>query len=143
MRPGSACVVILSVVLASCTTSSQPDGTVAEQPVWGRVDCQRISGNPKLEQEVEQHKAICMNRAEAAAIAGTTSIPVGYGVGGAIASGIQRGTAQNQIAIATAKSCMGEYGYIFRTRDQHITACAAIASAASTQSSQTKPGAAR
>ncbi len=84
-----------------------------------------------------------MNRAEAAAVAGTTAIPVGYGVGGAIASGIQRGTAQNQIAIATAKSCMGEYGYIFRTRDQHITACAAIASATAATPSQTKPGSAK
>ena len=120
-------VAVLGSVLAACNASQQPpDASVPEGPIFGRTDCQIMSGNPTLTRQFEVAKEVCVNRAEAASISGTTAIPVGYGVGDAIASGIQRGTAQGQIFAATIKSCMAEQGYILRMRQEHIEACSAI-----------------
>lgn len=113
-------------VIGGCTTSGTP--TTQEEKIFGRVDCQRMRGNPALENEYAQAGAICSNRAKAAAVAGTTAIPVGSG-GGAIASGIQRGMAQRDIADSTALSCMAEQGYLYSTLAEHDARCTAIASA--------------
>lgn len=112
-------IVAGSLLLASCQTAQKPE----EEQVFGRVDCQRAEGRPDIAVHYEQASAICKNRAEAAAVAGTTAIPVGQGIGGAIASGIERGAAQNQIGAATAISCMAEQGYVRRTRSEHDRIC--------------------
>ena len=126
MSPKHAAIIGLCAALIGCTTTSQPSGQ--EEKIFGRVDCQRMRGNPILENEYAQAGAICLNRAKAAAVSGTTGIAVGYG-GGAIASGIQRGMAQREIADSTALSCMAEQGYFYSTLAEHDARCIAIASA--------------
>ncbi|WP_162561217.1 hypothetical protein [Methylobacterium terrae] len=114
-------IVILGGMLAlgACNSARQPE----EPKVYGRVDCKRAADHPELDIEMEQAKAVCLPRAEAAAVAGTTAIPVGRGIGGAIASGIERGMAQRQIGEATTISCMAERGYLFKTRSEHLQMC--------------------
>lgn len=124
MRIGVVAALGAAVMLGGCVQQQQP---VEEQPIFGRADCQRMADNLALQQEFELARQVCVPRAEAAAIAGTTAMPVGRGLGGAIVSGIERGMTQNQIAMATAISCMAERGYIRRTRAEHEAACAAIA----------------
>ncbi|HVL73315.1 MAG TPA: lipoprotein [Beijerinckiaceae bacterium] len=113
----------IAVALAGCT-AAQSEG---ERPLFGRVDCRSIAGNAALEQEFEQAKAICLPRAEAAAVAATANMPRGYGLAGAIVAGIEQGMTRNQIGTSTAVSCMAEQGYLFRTPSAHEQACAAIA----------------
>lgn len=113
-----------SILLAGCVAQAD---TVPEEPkIWGRADCQRVEGNPIIQQEAERVRALCVAKAEAAAVSGTTAIPVGNGIAGGMMSGIQRGMAQNQIATATLASCMGENGWMFKTRSEHEAMCAAI-----------------
>lgn len=126
MRSKLALAAAAFIAIAGCTTSGAPPTT--EPKVFGRVDCQRMSGNPALENQYAQAGAICSNRAKAAAVAGTTAIQVGQG-GGAIASGIQRGMAQSEIADSTALSCMAEQGYLYSTMAEHDARCTALAAA--------------
>jgi len=120
------CVLVFATIsLAGCMAQANT-GQVEDPQVWGRVDCRRQEGNPEVQMLAEQAKAICSSRAQAAAISGTTAIPVGHGLGGAIASGIERGQAQSEISNATAMSCMAEQGYLLRTKSAHIAACDAI-----------------
>src|SRR5687767_14385789 len=115
--------LLLAASLAGCATAKQPP----EGPkIFGRVDCQRNRGNPVLEREFEQAKAICIPRAEAAATAGTAAMPMGSGIGGAIVSGIEQGVKGREIANATALSCMAERGYLLKTMAEHDAICVAI-----------------
>ena len=114
--------LLVLAIFGGCVKEVPPE----EQKVFGRVDCQRAEGNPIVQQQFEQARAICLGRAEAAAVAGTSAMPTGHGLAGAISSGIQQGMAQRQIGESTAISCMAEQGYIQRTRAEHEAACAAI-----------------
>lgn len=114
------CSVIL---LAVCGCAQEPP---PEPKIFGRVDCQIAAGNPELIMEFERARAICLGRAEAAAVAGTTGIRSGPGLAGAIAAGIERSTAQTQITESTTTSCMAEQGYLYRTKPEHDAACASI-----------------
>lgn len=122
MRILSAIAVMM--LLSGCQTTQEQ----AEDPVqWGRFDCQRAADHPELTPQFEQAKLVCVNRAQAAGIAGTASMPTGYGMGGAIASGISAGIAQAQIQNATINSCMAEYGYMLLKRSEHVARCPATA----------------
>ena len=122
---GFVAAVAASFALAGCVANQQ----VAEQDpmIWGRLDCRRAEVEPAIAVENERVKAVCLPRAEAAAIAGTSAMPVGYGIGGAIASGISQGIASNQIATKTLASCLAEHGYLNRRRSEHEAYCAAMA----------------
>jgi hypothetical protein len=78
--------------------------------------------------QFEQAKLICVNRAEAAGVAGTASMPNGYGLGGAVAAGISQGIAASQIQVATAKSCMAEYGYALQRASEFEARCPVMTS---------------
>jgi hypothetical protein len=113
------------VALGGCAQQKQQ---IEEDPmIWGRLDCRRAEVDPVIAVENERVKAVCMPRAEAAAIAGTSAMPVGYGIGGAIASGISRGITSNQIATNTLASCLAKHGYLNRRRSEHDAYCAAMA----------------
>ena len=111
---------VMGALLAGCNSAPQDPN---QREMFGRVDCQIISGNKKLELEYEHAKAICLPRAEAAALTASASIPVGQGLGGSLASGIERGTTQREVGVATAKSCMAERGYFFKKGIEHDIAC--------------------
>lgn len=124
MRVGLVAVLGAAVMLGGCVQQGAPQ---EEPKIFGRADCQRAANNPVIQQDFELARQVCLPRAEAAAVSGTTAIPVGHGLAGAMMSGIERGMAQNQIATATVTSCMAERGYLLRTRTEHEAACAAIA----------------
>jgi hypothetical protein len=134
-------IVALCAALGGCVAQAE---TVPEDPpLWGRVDCQRLTDNPTLQLEFEQAKTICLSRAQAASVAGTANMPEGRGLGGSIVAGINQGAAANQISTATSTGCMGEMGYLMKTRSEHLAMCAAIkeqreriAAAASPQTSK-------
>lgn len=126
---------VLAVLLASCAQQVPPE----EAKVFGRVDCRRAEGNPDVVQEFEQAKAICVNRGQAAAIAGTASMPTGRGMSGAIVAGIEQGMAAGQISTATTLSCMAEQGYLIRTKAEHESACAAIEAQRAAEAAKAKP----
>lgn len=120
MRAQLLLPVLVAIQLPACATTPAP---LEEQRLWARFDCQRISQNPGLQAALEQSRAICVPRAEAAAISGTAAMPVGYGLGGAIASGISQGVTGNQISRATMSSCMAEQGWTLRTLTEHEAVC--------------------
>lgn len=113
-------IIAVSILLSACNGSQQ---STQEASIFGRVDCKRLADYPELEIEFEQAKAVCLPRAQAAAVAGTTAIPVGNGLGGAIASGIERGMAQREIGTSTTVSCMAERGYLYKPMSQHLAMC--------------------
>jgi hypothetical protein len=118
-------IVALCAALGGCVANASQ--TPPEEPlVWGRVDCVRLADNPMAQQEFEQAKAICLSRGQAAAVAGTAGMPGGRGLGGAIIAGANQGAAANQIGTATISSCMGEQGYLFKTKTDHLAMCEAI-----------------
>lgn len=118
------CVAVLCAVLGGCVTQAE---TVPEDPmIFGRADCQRMEGNPVIQQDAELSKQICVGRAQAAAIAGTSNMPGGHGLGGAIAAGIAQGAAASQISSATVTSCMAEHGWLFKRKSEHVAMCDAI-----------------
>lgn len=124
MRFGFFATLGAAFMLVACVPQQPP---VQEQKIFGRSDCRRMADNPALQQEFEVAKQVCVPRAEAAAVAGTTAMPLRSGLGGAIVDGIEQGMARNQIAMSTVMSCMAERGYLFRTRADHEAVCAAIA----------------
>ena len=137
-------IAALCAVLGGCVAQAE---TVPEDPpVWGRVDCQRLADNPALQVQFEQDKTICISRAQAAAAAGTANMPDGHGLGGAIVAGINHAETRNQISLATIVGCMGEAGYLFKTKSEHLAMCAAIneqkrmAAATPAQPSKKRPG---
>lgn len=113
-----------TTLLCSCQTTQEQ---AEDPPQWGRFDCQRAADHPELLPQFEQAKLVCVNRAQAAGIAGTASMPTGYGLGGAIASGISAGIAQGQIQNATVNSCMAEYGYMMSKKSEHEARCPVVA----------------
>jgi hypothetical protein len=97
MRENCFPVLAAALMLGSCVANlSTP--VVENSSIWGRVDCQRGEGNPAIQAEFEEAKALCLSRGESAA-AGA-------------------GTAGNN-------SCMSEHGYILRTKSEHLAACEA------------------
>lgn len=115
--------ILLGLLLTGCVASSLPPPSGAEAKLFGRVDCKTTKGNAILEVEYEQAKAVCLNRADAAAVAGTTAIPIGHGAVNAVFSGIQRGSAQREIGLSTALSCMAERGYLHETDAANAARC--------------------
>jgi hypothetical protein len=95
--------------------------------IWGRIDCVRIADHPEMQVQFDQARLVCVNRAQAASVAGTANMPTGNGIGGAIASGIVQGITANQIATSTANGCMAEYGFMLAHRSEHAARCAALA----------------
>lgn len=114
-------IAVAALALTGCQTAQEQQ----DPPVWGRFDCRRAATDPEVVTLFEQARAVCMNRAQAAAVAGTTAIPTGHGIGGAIASGIERGMAQNEIGTSTAISCMAEYGWLRARQHEHAARCPA------------------
>ena len=90
--------------------------------VWGSIANVHLS-TPGHRSQSERAKLICVGKADAAAVAGTANIRPGYGLGGAIASGIETGVKQTQIKDATASSCMAEQGYQFKKRSEFEALC--------------------
>ncbi len=125
MRGFRALGLAAAALLGGCV--AQANTTAEDAPVWGRMDCQRATGNAVVQAEADQARQICTSRAEAAAVAGTANMPGGRGIGGAMVAGINQGITSGQIRVATAASCMGEMGYILKTRAQHLAMCDAIA----------------
>lgn len=120
MRIAITAGLLAALLLAGCVTDAN---NAAEPAFFARADCQRMT-LPEVERHFEVAKSICGPKAEAAQIAGTAAIPVGYGIGGAMASGIERGVTGAKIRDATILSCMAEQGYLFRTASAHEAACA-------------------
>ena len=113
-----------ALLLAGCVAQAE---TVPEDPqVWGRVDCQRLADNLALQVKFEQDRTICASHAQADGVAGTANMPDGHGLGGAIVAGINHSETRNQISTATMVGCMGEAGYLFKTKSEHLAMCAAI-----------------
>jgi len=113
-------VLTATALLMGCQTTQE----AAEDPIlWGHIDCQRSADHPEFNTQIEQAKLVCINRAQAAGIAGTASMPTGYGLGGAISSGINAGIAQGQIENATVKSCMAEYGWMLSKKSEFDARC--------------------
>jgi hypothetical protein len=113
---GLAAILAVTLTLGAC--NAQQAHNVNEEVRWSRFDC------TTNDVAFEQAKAICMNRANAAGIAGTANMPSsGGGLGGAIADGIVQGITQAQITQSTALSCMAEQGYTRRTISEQIAAC--------------------
>jgi hypothetical protein len=119
-------IVALCAALGGC--AAQANNAAVEDPQgWARVDCQRGLGNPVLEAQLEQAKAICTGRAQAAGLAGTAGMPTGgRNLGDAIGNGIVAGVTQAQITNATASSCMAEQGYLLRTRSSFEAVCTPV-----------------
>lgn len=113
------------LVLAGCARKTD---TATEDPVgWGRVDCKRGAGDPVMEAQLEQAKAICSGRAQAAGLAGTAGMATGgRNIGDSIGNGIVAGVTQARITDATASSCMAEQGYLLRTLSSFEAACQPI-----------------
>lgn len=86
-----------AIALAACTQT---------QASWLRID-----GKAGTALELEQARLICEPRAEAAATAATASSPTGYGIGGAIGSGIADGINKANVRRNTLSSCMAERGF--------------------------------
>jgi|HubBroStandDraft_6_1064221.scaffolds.fasta_scaffold111911_1 hypothetical protein len=112
--------LIATTLLCSCQTTEE---AAQDPPLWGHIDCQRTADHPELASQFEQAKLVCFNRAQAAGVAGTASMPTGYGLGGAVASGISAGIAQAQIQNATVNSCMAEYGWMLTKRSDFDARC--------------------
>jgi hypothetical protein len=118
-------IVALCAALGGC--ASQANAPPADPEVWGRVDCVRTQDNPMAEQQFEQAKAICTNRAQAAGIQTSAGMPSGgRNLGDAIGNGIVAGITASQVNTATGNSCMAENGYIRRPQSHHEAACAAV-----------------
>jgi hypothetical protein len=87
-----------ALMLGSCVASLNPP-VAEDSPIWGRIDCQRGEGNPAIQAEFDEAKALCLSRGESAAAV--------------------TGAAGNN-------ACMSEQGYILRTRSEHNAACEAV-----------------
>lgn len=125
MRINSFAAIAAAAFLGGCVAQAD---TVAEDPlVWGRVDCQLIAGNAMLQADFEQARTICVARGQAASVATTANMPNGYGMGGAMVAGMNKGIAGSQVTIATVGGCMGEMGYLQKPKSQHVAMCEAIA----------------
>lgn len=111
---------IAALALAGCQTTQEAQD---DPLMFGRVDCRGPVGRPEVSRHFEQAKAICMNRADAAATAGTANMPMGYGYGGAIAAGINQGITAASIRNSTAVSCMAEQGYLLKRRSEFVAMC--------------------
>ena len=90
-----------ALLLVGCVP--QAETAPAEPMVGGRVDCQRLADNPAIQVEFEQAKATCVSRA----------------AGGS-------GATANQIGTSAISGCMGEMGYLFKTKSEHNARCDAI-----------------
>jgi hypothetical protein len=111
-------IAIAVLSLTGCATTSQQQ---AETPLFGRVDCQTITGNIELEREFELAQQICVPRAEAAGVAGGTSTARNE-----LVWAIETAMTRNQISRATINSCMAEQGYLLHTRTEHEAICATL-----------------
>lgn len=125
MRTDLIAVLTAAALLGGCVAQAE---SVPEDPlVWGRVDCQLLSGNAILQADFEQARTICVSRGQAASVATTANMPNGYGMGGAMVAGMNKGIAGSQVSAATVGGCMGEMGYLQKPKSQHVAMCEAIA----------------
>lgn len=124
-------------LLAGCV--AQANTVPEDPPVWGRVDCQRLADNAALQIDFEQAKTICLSRGQAASVAVTANMPNGYGLGGAMVAGINKGITGNQVGTATINGCMGEMGYLFKTATEHVAMCEAVEAQRKRQIIATQP----
>ena len=115
MRP---LLLPLLLTLAGCATPTQP----ADPVKWSRVDCKRAN-EPAIQKHFEQSKAVCLVRADAAGVAGSAPMPVGSGLGGGIASGMERAAARNRITQAAVADCMAQAGYIVNKQSEFAARC--------------------
>lgn len=118
---------LATLLICGCQTTAEQQ---ADPLAWGRIDCQRADNTPALLQPFEQAKLVCVNRAEAAGIAGTAAMPTGYGLTGALVSGMNKGITASQIQDATIKSCMAEYGYSLLRKSEFDARCPIVQAAA-------------
>jgi hypothetical protein len=121
-------MVLGALALGGCVAVPEPGSP--EQKVFGRLDCRRLAEGPELRQDFSRAEAICVGRAQASAAAGSATVhPYGYGLSGAIATGIEQGLTERRIGEATVISCMAEQGYLYRTRSDHEAICATLSAA--------------
>jgi hypothetical protein len=91
-------VLAVAIVLEGCTVGFD-SRTGGDPLIWGRIDCQRGEGNPELQKQFDDAKAICL----------------------------ARGRTEDEVAGKTGGSpCMTEQGYVLRTRAQHETGCQGV-----------------
>lgn len=95
MRADRIAVVAVALILGGCSMSMN-SRVADDSPIWGRIDCQRGEGNPELQKEFDDAKAICL----------------------------ARGESEETVAGNVGNSpCMTEQGYVLRTRAGHASAC--------------------
>jgi hypothetical protein len=83
--------------------------------VFVRADGQSIRGNPRLEQQAELDKAVCIGETQKAAVG---MPPIYYqGLAGAINAGIIEGQRQNAL-MDVAIGCLASKGYILSTQEE-------------------------
>lgn len=101
---------VLTLALAGCqTTAQQP------RKAFVRADGQSIRGNPRLEQQAELDKTICIGETQKAAVG---MAPIYYqGIAGAINAGIIEGQRQNAL-MDVAIGCLASKGYILSTEEE-------------------------
>ena len=97
-------VLLFALLLVGC---AKPQPTM----IWIRLDGQRASSSPALQQQFETDKTICLGRMQQANLSGV-SVYQG-GIYGAIAM-----SQRAQAADAVARGCMAERGYELVPLDQ-------------------------
>lgn len=97
-------IMMLSLLLVSC---AKPQPAM----VWIRLDGQRASSSPALQQQFETDKTICLGRMQQANLSGVSVYQGGFY--GAIAM-----SQRAQAADAVARGCMAERGYELVPLDQ-------------------------
>jgi hypothetical protein len=87
----------VAFMLEGCTVPF--DSRTASDPlIWGRTDCQRGEGNPELQKQFNDAKAICS----------------------------AQGETEDMVSGNAGSPCMSKQGYILRTKAEHETACRGV-----------------
>ncbi|MBB3020656.1 hypothetical protein FHR70_003742 [Microvirga lupini] len=107
-----AAIGAVALGLAGCQTTADQ-----QQPkkVFVRADGQSIRGNPRLEQQAELDKTICIGETQKAAVGMS---PIYYrGVVGAIQAGMIENQRQSAL-LDVAIGCMASKGYVVSTEEE-------------------------
>jgi hypothetical protein len=91
-------VLAITIGLAGCSVGLNSRTGGNDPPIWGRIDCQRGEGNPELQKQFSDAKAICS----------------------------AQGETEDMVSGNTGSPCMTKQGYILRTKAEHETACRGV-----------------
>lgn len=106
-----------ALFLAGCANQQDID----DPKMFGRVDCKRASASADIQTQYELDKQVCLGRANAAGLSGTSAMH-GYGIVGAI----NQSMTATSIAGSTATSCMAERNYLYARRSEHTARCQGV-----------------